>query len=292
MLTVAVAACLATAGCSGAAPGTLLGSHKAPTTSHRAPSTQTAVASQNPLTGPPADPFAGAPADHWADGAAGIVLPFAKPVGSFTAAQVKLAYEWTRKMLIAAELDKRTLDGGTPTAFANLLDNSDRKWFLDGLNAKGTDKNGTPLSTRAEVVSFAPGSVQMVTNVIKVHGTMSATAGTYKGAKVLNIHVDYLFTYAVEPPHHPEQWMRLVSNAGWLLQFGNWQGDTTTFEPSYNITGADGISGNSCGNTDGFVHPYWPSAVHQPSDSGSGAPIDPYALGQTRTATCENTTGT
>ena len=117
-LTVAIAACLATAGCSGAAPGTLLGSHKAA-------ATQTAVAPHNPLTGPPADPFAGTPADHWADSAAGIVLPSAKPVGSFTPAQAKLAYEWTRKMLIAAELDKQTLEGETPTAFANLLDNSD-----------------------------------------------------------------------------------------------------------------------------------------------------------------------
>jgi hypothetical protein len=282
---VAVAACLATAGCSGAAPGTLLGSHKAA-------ATPAVVAPHNPLAGPPADPFAGTPADHWTDGAAGIVLPSAKPVGSFTQAQVKLAYQRTRKMLIAAELDKQTLDGGTPIAFANLLDNSDRKWFLDGLNAKGMDKNGSPRSTRAHVVSFAPGSVQMVTDVVKVHGTMSATAGTYEGAKVLNIHVDYLFTYAVEPPHHPEQWMRLVSNAGWLLMFGNWQGNATTFEPSYTTTGAEGISGNSCGNTDGFVHPFWPNVVRQPSDSGSGKPINPYALGQTRSATCQRTTGT
>jgi len=103
---------------------------------------------------------------------------------------------------------------------------------------------------------------------------------------------DYLFAYAVEPPHHPEQWMRLVSNAGWLLRFGNWQGDATAFEPSYNVTGADGVSGNSCGNTDGFVHSYWPSTAPQPSDSASGAPINPYALGQTRTAICESTTGT
>jgi hypothetical protein len=205
---------------------------------------------------------------------------------------VKLAYEWTRKLLIAAELDKRTLDGGTPTAFANLLVNSDRKWFLGGLNAKGKGKNGTPLSTRAHVVSFAPGSVQLVTDVVKVHGTMSATAGTYKGAKVLNIHVDYLFAYAVEPPHRPEQSMRLVSNAGWLLRFGNWQGAATAFEPSYSITGADGISGNSCGNTDGFVHPDWPDAVRRPSDSGRGAPVNPYALGQTGTGTCQNTSGT
>jgi hypothetical protein len=37
--------------------------------------------------GPPGDPFAGTPADGWADGAAGIVTPPARPTGGFTAAQ-------------------------------------------------------------------------------------------------------------------------------------------------------------------------------------------------------------
>ncbi|HXT89408.1 MAG TPA: hypothetical protein VN714_09125 [Trebonia sp.] len=289
----AVAACLAAAGCSGAAPGTLLGS------GHPTVGTATAVASHGPLTGPPADltgppadPFAGTPAEHWTDGAAGIVLPPARPAGSFTTAQVKLAYEWTRKMLIAGELDKTTLDGGTPSAFADLLTSGDRKWFLDNLNLKGKDKNGTPLSSRAEVVSFAPGSVQFVTNVIRVHGTMSAQASSYKGVKVLDVRVNYLFTYAVEPPHHPEQWMRLVSETGWLLQFGSWQGAATTFEPWFSITDSAGIAGNSCGNTDGFVHPFWPGVVRHPSESGSGVPVNPYVPGQAKTATCQSTTGT
>jgi len=285
-VTGVVVTCLAAAGCSGATPGTLLGS------GHSTAGTPAAVASHDPFTGPPADPFAGTPAEHWTDGAAGIVPPPAKPTGSFTTAQVKLAYEWTRKMLIAGELDKTTLDGGTPSAFANLLTSSDRKWFVDNLNLKGKDKNGTPLSSRAEVVSFAPGSVQFVTNVIKVHGTMSAQASSFKGVKVLDVHVNYLFTYAVEPPHHPEQWMRLVSEAGWLLQFGSWQGAATTFEPWFSITDAAGIAGNSCGNTDGFVHPFWPGVVRHPSESGSGAPKNPYVPGQPRTATCQSTTGT
>src|SRR5882724_2725537 len=50
----------------------------------------------------PADPFAGTAAAKWADGESGIVIPSAKPVGNFTTAQVKGAYEATRRLLIAA----------------------------------------------------------------------------------------------------------------------------------------------------------------------------------------------
>jgi hypothetical protein len=38
--------------------------------------------------GPAADPFAGSPAEGYADGKAGIVIPVARPVGQFSAAQV------------------------------------------------------------------------------------------------------------------------------------------------------------------------------------------------------------
>ena len=51
----------------------------------------------------------------------GIVLPAAGPVGEYTAAQVESAYVMTRKLLAAAFLDQKTLLGGQPTAFADLL---------------------------------------------------------------------------------------------------------------------------------------------------------------------------
>jgi hypothetical protein len=293
-IAAAVAVCLGAAGCSAASSGSPQAARHAagtPSNGTSSASPLTTVASPDPL-GPPADPFSGTPADHWADGAAGIVLPAARPVGPFTTSQVEFAYQTTRKMLIAADLDKQTLFGGAPTAFADLLTNSDRTWFLDGLNLKGTDKSGTPLSTRADVVSFAPGSTQLIGRNIKVHGTMIAQA-TNDGSSLLDIHVDYLFTYAAEPPHHPEDWMRLVSEEAWIVSFGDWQGAATPFEPWFSIDGDDGVAGNSCGNKDGFVHPDWPSNRQaEPSVSASGTSVDPYALGQSRSATCQGTTGT
>jgi hypothetical protein len=65
---------------------------------------------------PPVDPFSGTPADHWADGAAGITIPAARAHGPYTAAQVRSAYETTRAMLVAGNLDWPTLRGGAPKA--------------------------------------------------------------------------------------------------------------------------------------------------------------------------------
>src|SRR5215831_14993088 len=146
---------------------------------------------------PPADPFAGTPADGWADGAAGIVPPPARPVGGFTAAQVAEAYATTRKLLIAANLDRQTLLGGPPAAFAKLLTARQRAQFLGGLNKKGVNKGGYPVSTRKWVASFAPGSAELIGNVIKVHGTMSARAVRQSGTVVLAIEVNYIFGYAI-----------------------------------------------------------------------------------------------
>ena len=66
--------------------------------------------------GPPGDPFSGTPAEHWANGAAGNTIPAARAHGPYTAAQVRSAYETTREMLIAGNLDWPTLRGGAPKA--------------------------------------------------------------------------------------------------------------------------------------------------------------------------------
>jgi hypothetical protein len=149
---------------------------------------------------PPADPFAGTQAENWVNGESGIVVPAAKPVGSFTAAQVMKAYQTTRRLLIAANLDKPTLLGGTPAVFAELLTKRQRAEFLAALNKKGVNKGGYPLSSRKWVASFFPGSAEFIGNVIKVHGVMSAKTAHEADGTVLAIQVNYIFGYAVEPP--------------------------------------------------------------------------------------------
>jgi hypothetical protein len=241
---------------------------------------------------PPADPFAGTPADGWADGAAGIVPPAARPVGGFTAAQVAAAYATTRKLLIAANLDRQTLLGGPPTAFAKLLTARQRAEFLDGLNKKGVHKGGYPVSTRKWVASFAPGSAKLVGNVIKVHGTMSARTVTESGTVVLAIEVNYLFAYAIEPPHHPADWMRLVDHQYGSIDFARWDDPGGALEP-WDRT-IIGNAGAQCGTTDGYIHPDYPSDRSVDARE-SGAAIHPYSTATSVPgggAVCGRTTGT
>lgn len=243
------------------------------------------------VPGPPADPFAGTPSDHWADGAAGIVLPHPKPAGQYSTAQVKYAYETTRKLLAAAALDKQTLLGGAPTAFADLLSRPGRTQFTGGLNKIGLDNNGVTISSRAQLVSFAPGTTKLIGSVIKVHGTMSAQATTdSKGTPVLKVNVNYLVVYPVEPPRAPGDWMRLVAHFDGDVNFGDWAGAETSFEPWWQANPS--VAGARCATPDGYMHPDFPSG---PPDKvqPSGPVIDPYSLRQdNKTTACGQTTGT
>jgi hypothetical protein len=253
------------------------------------------IPSHSPYTGPPADPFAGTPADHWADGAAGIVLPAARPVDGYTAAQVKFAYERTRELLIAANLNRRTLLGGPPAAYAGLLSLPQRTQFLAGLNKKGLDKRGDLATTRGWVIAFAPGGTQLIGSVIKVHGTIHARAAQDSDRyPVLDVDVNYLFVYPVQPPKQPTRWMRVVVRLTWTVMFGTWQGAATSFEPWVRSTGGF-IAGENCGTTDGYVHPDYPDisgARAKPSITPSGTPVDPYTEDNGPSLGCQATTGT
>lgn len=308
---VMAACCLAAAGCSAASQSAQQAASAAPsgtisalgilkgTTGGADFASNAATAVPPSGLGPPADPFAGTPADRWADGTAGITLPAATAIGSYTKAQVEYAYQTTRDLLVAAELNKQTLLGGAPAAFADLLVAPEKTWFEQNLNKKGADKNGDALSSRGLVMSFAPGSTQLIGGVIKVHGTMSARAATAdNGGDELVVHVDYIFVYPIEPPHEPDDWMRVVNEVVWTMTFADWQGSASSFAPWVNATSGNvgGVSGVDCGTTDGYSHPDYPTnsgPSAQPSVSASGTPENPYVAGQQRSVPgCQATTGT
>jgi hypothetical protein len=235
-----------------------------------------AVAVAAPTADPRADPFAGTSANTWADGAGGIVVPAVKPVGHFTAAQVETAYQTTRKLVIAADLNQPTLLGGAPTAFADLLTSQQRALFLGGLNKKGANKGGYPVSTRMWVMSFAPGSTELIGSVVKVQGTMSAKSVSDSGTTALAITVNYLFTYAIEPPGAPTDWMRFLAHQYGSVDFAQWYDPGGPLQPwDQTIIGHTGIR---CGSTDGYQHPDYPS--ERASGAGgtqSGPALNPYS---------------
>jgi hypothetical protein len=242
--------------------------------------------------GPPALPFASTPAKNWADGADGIVVPAAKPVGEFTAAQVASAYQTAKELLIAADLNKPTLLAGRPTAFADLLTSQQRAQFLGDLNKQGVNKAGDPLSTRGWVTSFAPGTTELVGNVIKVQGAMSAASVSNSGRIVLAISFNYIFAYAVEPPGNPADWMRVVTHLRGSFDFAQWYDPGGPLQP-WDVRTALDQAGGLCGTTDGYLHPDYPSergpGAHP---SPSGPALNPYSLATHFSAGCSRSTGT
>lgn len=247
----------------------------------------------SPLTqsGPPADPFTGTPADKWANGAAGIAIPAARSHGQYSAAKVESAYTTTKKLLVAAALDKQTLLGGAPTTFANLLTQQQHDQFVGQLNKVGLDKHGDPLSSRGWILQFAPGSTNLIGSVIRVHGSMSAAAAKdSNGYPILRVTVDYIVVYAIEPPRAPADWMRIVAQFQGTVDFGAWAQADTPFEPVWRA--GPSVAGIRCGMKDGFVHPDYPSG---PPDTAvaTGPAVNPYAFGEPgQSDTCQPTTGT
>ncbi|WP_349362003.1 hypothetical protein [Streptomyces sp. PH10-H1] len=84
----------------------------------------TAAPPVDPLADTPtlAEPFRGSPALQYADGAAGIVLPAAKPVGRMTRKQVESALSWTKEFLVDTNLNPATLRGERPQIAMGLVD--------------------------------------------------------------------------------------------------------------------------------------------------------------------------
>ncbi|MER5427019.1 hypothetical protein, partial [Streptosporangium roseum] len=86
-------------------------------------------------------PFRGSPAEKFPEGIGGIAVPEARQVKHFSAKDVRSAFLTSRRMLRAAHLDRQTLLGGRPDAFAKQLDPHQRKAFLRDLDHKDQDKN-------------------------------------------------------------------------------------------------------------------------------------------------------
>jgi hypothetical protein len=135
-------------------------------------------------------PFAGSPALNWADGAAGIVLPKAKAVGSISRDRVELALQQTKILLVGANLDPKTIRGDRPAAALAVLDPKQTKTF-DRLNASLTAptkaQDPTQLFSR-----FDPKDVRLVGDVVKTRGRITFGKSDDGG---VTVHTDYTFVY-------------------------------------------------------------------------------------------------
>ncbi|MCT2586840.1 hypothetical protein [Actinophytocola gossypii] len=136
----------------------------------------------------PADPFASTPAAGWADGADGIVLPTAKPVGDFTASEVAAATALVREVLVASRLDRALLVRHDPSRFLSLLA-PDARGQLEPLF-------GGQEPQVQSLVSLVAADTALAAVEPKVRGEMTVAEGE---AGELVVSTNYVFVYAFEP---------------------------------------------------------------------------------------------
>lgn len=123
-------------------------------------------------------------------------------------------------------------------------------------------------------------------------GVMSARTGHEAGGVVLDVNVNYLFAYAVEPPGNPDDWMRVLDHQYGSIALAQWDDPGGALEPfDQTIIGNAGIQ---CGTDDGYIHPDYPSERTSGAPQ-SGPAVNPYSSSTSVPgggAVCGRTSGT
>ncbi|MFF4798173.1 hypothetical protein ACFY1U_07145 [Streptomyces sp. NPDC001351] len=247
---------------------------------HAAPSVSPLPAETAAPTAPPspadsetpsfARPFAGSPAERWADGAAGIVLPKATPVGTLSKARVEQALQQTRTLLVDANLNPATLRGERPATALGVIEpqQTDLLTKLKSALAKPDEKHD-PLSMFSR---FDPAQIRLVGDVIKTRGRITFKAGEQSSVAV---HADYTFVYPVARTDGSKEVTRTIVRRILDIQMS----DPARYKVTpgkITIRRYDRDVGNSaCDVYDGYLHPGFAS------DTATGAPptgptSDPY----------------
>ncbi|MFF4556503.1 hypothetical protein [Streptomyces sp. NPDC001422] len=214
-------------------------------------------------------PFAGSPAERWADGAAGIVLPKATPVGSLTEEQVATALDNTKKLLVGANLAPATLRGERPAAAIAVLDPL-QPGMVDDVNRRlrTPDRRHDPVGLFSR---FDPDEARLVGKVVKTRGRTTFTTG--KNGSVA-IHADYTFVYPVTPAdgNSTEVTRTIVRR---VLDVGLSDPRKVRVTPGKVLIVKYGAEYSTCDVHDGFLHPHFGSA-HSAGPTPTGPAVDPY----------------
>ncbi|MFD4249480.1 hypothetical protein ACFWQL_07055 [Amycolatopsis thermoflava] len=135
-------------------------------------------------------PFDGTPAESWGESVDGLLAPPPGPVGGFSAAQVQTAVDQVKKVIHAARLDRRTIEGRDATAYVNLLAPSARADARAAIADHTSDSALTDVSFAAEGFKLLPANP-------RISGTITAAPGTNAGR--IALHASFVVGYAFDP---------------------------------------------------------------------------------------------
>ncbi|MFF5963934.1 hypothetical protein ACFY64_09330 [Streptomyces collinus] len=215
-------------------------------------------------------PFAGSPAERWADGEAGIVLPEAKAVGAVSEGRVEEALKLTKKLLVGANLDPKTVQGARPTAALSVLDPKQPELLDDldtGLRSPSEKHDPVTLFSR-----FDPDEVRPAGDVIKTRGRMTFKKGTQGGVAV---RADYTFVYPVVRADGSTEVTRTIVRRVIDVELADPGRYEVTPGRLLLMNHDQEIGNSSCFVNDGYLHPEFSSSRSAGPDP-SGPATDPY----------------
>lgn len=233
-------------------------------------------------------PFLGSPAQGYADGAAGIVLPKAKAVGTLTQKQVDYALRKSKEFLVDTNLEPATLRGVRPDDAIGLIEPTQKDFLaLIGTAFKKPDKKHDPLSIASR---FNPAEVKLVGEVVKTRGRTTFKEGKDGG---LLIHADYTFVYPlVKSAEGSTEVARTIMRRVFDFQVLDPSRYRVTAGKLAVLTYERDIGNSACYVYDGYMHPSFSS---DPSSSGSpatGPTTDPYDRSRDLASASEEGCGT
>lgn len=240
-------------------------------------STPPAAESGKPTQAPPTDtaqrptadePFRGSPAARWANGADGITVPKAEPVGWMSEGEVDKALARTRDFLVAADLDRGVLRGERPKDAIALINphQKDVQDLLDtAFRAPSEDNDPLLLFTR-----FEPSDTRLVGDIVKTRGRLSYEEGE-RGA--LNVTADVTFVYPVRPADGGDEILRTIVRRELVVSWDD--PDKVITEPgTFSIVSYKyDVTNGGCGESTGYFTP--PFGTEGRADENSEE-IDPY----------------
>ncbi|MGW3412702.1 hypothetical protein [Streptomyces sp. NPDC000888] len=215
-------------------------------------------------------PFAGSPAARWADGAAGIVLPKATAVGSWSKAEVEQALRQTKALLVDANLDPATLRGERPETALGVIDpiQTDLVDLLDAALRK-PDKKHDPLWMFSR---YDPAELRLAGDVVKTRGRMTFEAG--KDASVV-VHADFTFVYPFVRTDGSTEVTRTIIRRVLDLEVSDPVKYQVTPGKLFVARYDQEIGNSACDNYDGYLHPQF-STGEQVGPLPTGPTLDPY----------------
>ncbi|MFD5158476.1 hypothetical protein ACFWMJ_10445 [Streptomyces hawaiiensis] len=215
-------------------------------------------------------PFAGSPALRWADGETGIVLPDAEAVGPVSKDRVAQALKLTKKLLVGANLDPKTVRGARPAAALSVLDPQQPE-LLDELDTglRSPSRKHDPVTLFSR---FDPDEVRPVGDVIKTRGRMTFKKGSHGGVAV---RADYTFVYPVVRADGPTEVTRTIVRRVLDVELADPARYQVTPGRLLLLNYDQEIGNSSCFVYDGYLHPEFSSSTSA-GPSPSGPATDPY----------------